>query len=320
MTKKAAVISVHDFKREEYAAFYEIVVREAAMDRFEWAARIYRRDPVGHVWDGKVHDAYPEDVPKPVYPTDGHLLRKDQYLKLDLAGQLAEQARQAAFRAACAKVYEAHPKAVHLATQQSGAEATEEEARIASQKWVAAEMEKHRIKPATVNGYAIPMPLPDLLDVFCGAPWRRFKRQALRKARELVLMALAYATATRNTRVQQVQIAVDAGSGPGLWRIYNGTRPASGGTATTKLAELTFSDPCAPSASGGVLTFSSITPDSSADATGTATWFRTVDSTGTFCVDGDCGTSGSDLNLNSTSINIGVQVSVTSATITEGNP
>jgi hypothetical protein len=64
---------------------------------------------------------------------------------------------------------------------------------------------------------------------------------------------------------------------------------------------------------------SAITADASANATGTATWFRCVDSTGTCCVDGNVGTSGSDLNLNSTSINSGVQVSVTSFTITAGN-
>jgi hypothetical protein len=36
-------------------------------------------------------------------------------------------------------------------------------------------------------------------------------------------------------------------------------------------------------------------------------------------VDGDVGTSGSDLNLNSTSITIGGSVAVTSFTITAGN-
>jgi hypothetical protein len=68
-----------------------------------------------------------------------------------------------------------------------------------------------------------------------------------------------------------------------------------------------------------VLTHSAITPDSSANATGTATWFRDVDSTGTCVMDGSVGTSGADLNLNSTSITSGVQVSCTSSTITAGN-
>jgi hypothetical protein len=106
----------------------------------------------------------------------------------------------------------------------------------------------------------------------------------------------------------------------GLLRIYDGTRPATGGSATTLLAELTCNATFAPAASSGVLTLNAITQDSSANATGTATWFRIVTSGGTFVIDGNVGTSGSDLNLNSTSISSGVAVSVTSFTITEGNP
>lgn len=132
-------------------------------------------------------------------------------------------------------------------------------------------------------------------------------------------MAIAYSTALRNARLNQVTASVDAGSGAGLLRIYDGTRPATGGTPTTLLAELTFSDPSFGAASGGVLTASAITQDAAANATGTATWFRVVDSAGTFVMDGNVGTSGSDLNLNSTSISTGVAVSITSFVLTEGN-
>jgi len=134
------------------------------------------------------------------------------------------------------------------------------------------------------------------------------------------LLALAYSTTVRNEMVQRVQVNIDLGAGAGLFRIYDATRPATCGTATTLLAELTFSDPCAPSASGGVLTMNAITVDASANATGTGTWFRNVDSTGTCVADGNVGTAGSDLNLNSTSFSVGQQVSVTSDVITEGNP
>lgn len=130
-------------------------------------------------------------------------------------------------------------------------------------------------------------------------------------------MALAYSTAIRNGRLDQITSGVGAS---GLWRIYSGTRPASGGAATTLLAELALSATMAAAASGGVLTFNSITQDSSADNTGTATWFRIVTSGGTFCVDGNVGTSGSDLNLTTVSIVATQPVSITSATITEGNP
>jgi hypothetical protein len=130
-------------------------------------------------------------------------------------------------------------------------------------------------------------------------------------------MALAYSTSLRNARMDAITTAIGAS---GLFRIYDGSRPASGGTATTLLAELALSATAAGAASGGVLTFSSITQDSSANATGTATWFRIVTSGGTFVIDGSVGTSGSDLNLTTTSIVSGQPVSVTSCVITEGNP
>jgi hypothetical protein len=130
-------------------------------------------------------------------------------------------------------------------------------------------------------------------------------------------MALGYASGLRNAQLDA--ITTFAGNS-GKLRIYNGTRPATGGTATTLLAELTCNATFAPAASSAVLTLNAITQDASADATGTATWFRLVKSDGTTHVmDGDVGTSGSDLNLNSTSITSGATVSVTSFTITCGN-
>ena len=105
-----------------------------------------------------------------------------------------------------------------------------------------------------------------------------------------------------------------------LLRIYDGTQPARGGTATTLLAELTCGTPFAAAASGGVLTLGAITQDASANNTGTATWFRIVKADGTtFVLDGTVGTSGADLNLTTTSIVATQPVSVTSFVITEGN-
>ena len=133
-------------------------------------------------------------------------------------------------------------------------------------------------------------------------------------------MALAYVTALRNARLDAITTKIDAGAGAGLLRIYDGTRPATGGAATTLLAELTFSDPSSAAAASGVLTASAITQDSSANATGTTSWFRVVDSTAAFVMDGNVGTSGSDLNLTTVSITATQPVSVTSFVITEGNP
>lgn len=116
---------------------------------------------------------------------------------------------------------------------------------------------------------------------------------------------------------------IDGGSGPGKLRIYDGTQPADPDTAVstqTLLAELTLSDPAFGAAAdanpGGRATAASITSDSSANATGTASWFRVVDSNDVAIIDGSVGTSGCDLNLNTTSIVAGAQVSVTSWTFT----
>lgn len=133
------------------------------------------------------------------------------------------------------------------------------------------------------------------------------------------MFAVALDSTLRNNRLDEITAVADAGAGAALLRIYDGTRPATGGTATTLLAELTMSDPSFTAASGGTLTASSITADSSANATGTATWGRLVDSDANFVLDFDVGTSGSDLNLNTTSITSGVQVSVSSMVFTEGN-
>lgn len=106
----------------------------------------------------------------------------------------------------------------------------------------------------------------------------------------------------------------------GLLRIYEGTQPADGDTgigASTLLAELTMGATAFGSAADGVITANAITVDSDANATGTAQWFRIWKSNGTDeVVDGTVGTSGADLNLNSTAIQQHAEVEVTSLTLT----
>lgn len=116
---------------------------------------------------------------------------------------------------------------------------------------------------------------------------------------------------------------IDAGAGPGLVRIYNGTQATDPDTAIgaqTLLAELTCSDPAfgnaADAAPGGRATANAVTSDASANNTGTASWFRVVDSNDVAILDGSVGTSGADMNLDSTSIVTGVEVAITSWTVT----
>jgi hypothetical protein len=136
-------------------------------------------------------------------------------------------------------------------------------------------------------------------------------------------MALGFATTLRTNRATQVLNAIDGGTGAGTLNIYSGTRPATAAAITTQvlLGVLTFSDPCG-TVTSGVLTFSAITQDASADATGTATWFRVLDGSGSFVMDGAITVTGGggDMTLNTTSITIGGPISVTGTKqITEGN-
>jgi hypothetical protein len=133
-------------------------------------------------------------------------------------------------------------------------------------------------------------------------------------------MALGMNVLLRNARLDAIT-AFTAGSA--LLRVYSGSRPATGGAATTLLAQLTCNATFAPGASSGVLTLNSISPATSAAATGTATWFRLVKADGTTHVtDGSVSTVAAgtgDMRLDDTSIVLGGTVAISTATITEGN-
>lgn len=132
-------------------------------------------------------------------------------------------------------------------------------------------------------------------------------------------MTISYVAAVRNAMLDVLTTEVGAS---GKLKIYDGTPPVNASASlsgNTLLAELTLASTLAPSASGGVLTFDTITSDSSADASGTATFFRITTSGGTVKAQGSVGTSGADLNLVSTSISAGGTVGVASMAITEGN-
>ena len=115
---------------------------------------------------------------------------------------------------------------------------------------------------------------------------------------------------------------IDIG-GAGKCRIYSGTQPTDPDTAIgaqTLLAELTFSNPAFGNAAdanpGGRATANAITSDSSADATGTASFFRVINGSGTAIMDGSVGTSSSDMIVNTTAFVAGAEVAITSWTVT----
>lgn len=105
----------------------------------------------------------------------------------------------------------------------------------------------------------------------------------------------------------------------GYLRLYNGTQPVNANTAlsgNTLLAELRF-NATSGTVTTNVFTANAITDASSAAATGTASFFRALESNGTTVIcDGSVGTSGCDLNLNTTSIVTGADVACSSLTLT----
>jgi hypothetical protein len=117
-------------------------------------------------------------------------------------------------------------------------------------------------------------------------------------------------------------LAEAVGASPHI-HIYSGTVPALASTALgaqVQLAELVcastpfsgFTD----TGTAGRATFGAIANDSSADATGTASFFRLTNSAGTTTIaQGTCGTSAADLILNTVSITAASAVSITSGTI-----
>ena len=103
-------------------------------------------------------------------------------------------------------------------------------------------------------------------------------------------MALYLSAAVRAARVNAIKAQIDSGSGPGMLKIYTGYRPYNLGSATgTLLAELVFSDPCAPDSTDGILTMSAITSDLQANANGYAGWFRVLNSSSVVLFDGTIG-------------------------------
>ena len=127
------------------------------------------------------------------------------------------------------------------------------------------------------------------------------------------------ADTTRDAMMDEFDTQSNAGTAM-LIQIYSGTQPATADTAlsgNTLLATLTASATAWGASSNGVLTLAAVTDDSSADATGTATFARCpIQAAGAVVFDCDVGTSGTTIILNTVSIVSGGTVSITSGTMT----
>jgi len=125
-------------------------------------------------------------------------------------------------------------------------------------------------------------------------------------------MVIVLQTATRDAACDAIVDLVDGGTGAGTIEIKSAASTVAG---TSEIATLTFSDPAFGASSSGTATASTITDDTNATG-GTATDYTVFDSAGTAIWQGDVATTGSDLNLSSTSIGAGDTVSISSFTLT----
>lgn len=134
-------------------------------------------------------------------------------------------------------------------------------------------------------------------------------------------MALSFAINTANTILNQITSRIDLGSGPGTIVLYSGAVPGNANTALSGnivLAVLTCSDPSAAAAANKTLSLNAITQDSSADATGEASFFRVMDSDGNVVLQGSVSAvgAGGDLQMNTASVVSGGPVQITSCSFT----
>ncbi len=130
-------------------------------------------------------------------------------------------------------------------------------------------------------------------------------------------MTIKYSTTVRTDRATSLNTDIGAGA---KIRIYSGARPTAVDTAlsgNTMLVEMTGNATAFGAAANGVLTANAITAGT-AVAAGTASFFRVFKTDGTTAVvDGDVGSSGSDLNLaGGTTIGAGATIGTSSFAIT----
>ncbi len=136
-------------------------------------------------------------------------------------------------------------------------------------------------------------------------------------------MALIFSTNTANAMLDIISSKIDAGTGSGKIKIYSGTIPQHADSQLSNnilLGELICSSPVASSASNGVLTFNTISQDTSANASGIATFFRIEDSSGTTILQGDVTLTGQGGGLEMNTINIisGSQILITTSSYSIG--
>lgn len=134
-------------------------------------------------------------------------------------------------------------------------------------------------------------------------------------------MATRLSTASQNAATNAVAGLIDADVGAGSLIIRTGAQPATANDAPTGtiLATFTLADPAFGASALGVADLDA-TPvlSTTGAAAGTAGWFRITDNSGDTVMDGAVTATGGggELELNTTTISVGVTVEITAGTLT----
>lgn len=117
-------------------------------------------------------------------------------------------------------------------------------------------------------------------------------------------MTVTLAPAVKTQRLIALRDAIDTGAGTARLILYDGTRPAGGGPATTALAAIDLPAPCGTVA-GDTLTLA-LPAEENADAAGTITWARITDRDGNWVIDMGAGDDpAEDLHINPAAVYAG---------------
>lgn len=170
------------------------------------------------------------------------------------------------------------------------------------------------------------------------ALWRAVEETTMRRVRHALMIGLAAAAigwgsmaalafnqtqAVAQSQLTALETSINAGTAAVI-NIYSGTLPTDADTAlgaqvllSQNVCNASVFSTKTDAAPGALGTFAAISDDTSADATGTASFFRLLtQSGGTVIAQGTVGTATSDLIFNTVSFTSGSTVSITSATIT----
>jgi len=135
------------------------------------------------------------------------------------------------------------------------------------------------------------------------------------------MTTLQFSTTMRGNMMNQLQTVAGTTA---VLNIYSGALPTNCASASagTILASISLPSAFMASASGGSAQMTGTWSDASADAAGTAVHFRIfTNATAATCVtQGDCGTTAAALILDSVDFTAGQSFSITTFTLTAGNP